>query len=188
MVALEGLDAVGKTTAAAGLEKELIQIGIPVIVRHAERHYLRSEFRAARKRNDPLLKYLLQACAAKLLHDEIMAAPTESVFICDRYFTSARAYFVAVCGEPDLIDPRIPLLPDPDVPVLLECGAVIRKVRLMKLKHKPSLRKLRATNETFSDRMHHLMLPMYPWKIINTQRVSRRATVARLRDLVLEIL
>ena len=185
-MALEGLDGVGKTTAAKGLERALKRLGLPVVVRHSERQYLRSAFRFVRERNDPKLKYLLQACAATLMNAEIACAPAHTIFICDRYFVSARAYYLALCGEPDPVNPESPLLPEPDVAVMLQCVPGIRRQRLRGMRNKPSARKLRATRRRFSMRMMEIMMPTYKWINIDTSRTSKEETVLRVFDLVME--
>jgi thymidylate kinase len=188
VVALEGLDAVGKTTAAAGLRRELTRMRIPTVVRHAEKHYLKAAFRLARERNEPRLKYLIQACAAQMLASEIACAPKDTVFICDRYFTSARAYYLALCGAPDLLHPEVEILPRPDVAVLLDCAPAVRRERLRNMPHQPSARKMRAADPAFSARMREILLPAYAWVRIDTERTGRDETIVRIRDLVMEVL
>lgn len=188
VVALEGLDAAGKTTAAVALRRALARAGVAVIVRHAEKHYLRSAFRFAREQGDPGFKYLLQSCAAQMLSLEIAAAPKNTVFICDRYFASAKAYYLARCGDPDLLNPAADLLPPPDIPVFLECSARVRKARLRGMSQRPSARKMRAMNPEFSARMREIIVRTYPWVRIDTERTSRKETIVRIFDLVMEVL
>ncbi len=187
IVALEGLDATGKTTAATGLQRELRREGISAVIRHSESHYLVSAFQHAKRNNDPQFKYLLQACAARLLAEEIAASPRDSIFICDRYFVSARAYYLVRWAGADLINPAIKLLPEPDVAVLLECSTQIRNARLIKRKPRPSHRKLHTTEQAFCGLMEELMLAAYPWVRIDTELLSKSETVARIREAMMEV-
>lgn len=185
VVAVEGLDAVGKTTIAYGLKRMLVTSSIPAIVRHAEKHYLKGAFLIAREQTDPRVRYLLQASAAILMAHEIATTPVDTVFICDRYFVSARAYYLALCGTPDLVTSCCSLLPEPDLAILLESKTAARQARMIRRRIPPSTRKLRTLEPEFSARILNLILPEYPWIRLNADKLPRPEIVARLRDEVL---
>lgn len=181
LVAVEGLDGVGKSTTTRLLARSLSEAGHTVVRRHFEKSYLRRAYTEARRSGDIDLKYSVQITGALLLDQEISRVTLPTIYICDRYIHSARTYHRLISGK-DLVPNIERLVRRPDLFVLLECSPSERRKRLLKRRPAPSERKLFTTTPRFTMRYLNLLGRDEGWFNLNTETLSHGQVVRTLAN------
>ena len=183
VVALEGLDGVGKSTTAAVLLRQLLDQGFSAVTHHYEADFFPEAFLKERERPDPNVKYFLQLAAATRMATHLTDYSSSVVAICDRYVDSAIAYFAALPDEMRRVPAVYVELPAPTHAVLLECTRETRLRRLYSRAKAPSKRKLYTLTD-FGDRLFADLSVMRRWERINNEDLSPEMTAARVIDII----
>lgn len=183
VVALEGLDGVGKSTTAEVLKHQLLGLGFTAVTHHYEADFFPEAFIKERQRPDPNVKYFLQLAAATCMANHLAAYPAEVIAICDRYVDSATAYFSALPPEARRSPPVHVELPPPRHSVLLQCTTETRLQRLYNRAKPPSKRKLNTLTE-FGQRLFTNLAVMRRWDRIDNERLSPDETAAKVVEII----
>lgn len=184
VVAIEGLDGVGKTTTARALYRSLRHKQVPVVLRHYETAYLPNTYRRLRETQDPHVRFFFEMCSLALLRRELLTSLRGYICICDRYYSSAVASYEIAIGAVNSLQPLSTFLPSPDLNILLVCDPETRRIRLESRQPPASPRKLESLGP-LGERVLNTIRTHADWYTVRSDTYSVHECVLAIEEALL---